>query len=42
MPTCLRSSQAQEDLPFWQDLFVNFYQAFIDGDRWKLYLDGLG
>jgi ABC-type amino acid transport system permease subunit len=21
---------------------VNFYQAFVDGDRWKLYLRGVG
>ena len=33
--------QAHVDLPFYQDFFVNFYRAFIDGARWKLYLSGL-
>ena len=31
-----------EDLPFWQDFFVKFYQAFIEKDRWIQYLDGVG
>ena len=26
------------DLPFWQDFYVKFYQAFIYADRWKQYL----
>lgn len=30
------------DLPLWQDFFVKFYKAFVDGDRWKLFLKGLG
>ena len=29
-------------LPFWQEIFVKFYQAFLENDRWKLYLDGVG
>ena len=29
------------DLPWWQDLFVGFYKAFVDGGRWKLYLSGV-
>ncbi len=31
-----------EDLPFWQEFYVYFYQAFIEGDRWKQYLEGVG
>ena len=34
--------KAGTDLPFWQDLFVNFYQSFIHADRWTQYLEGLG
>ena len=30
------------DLPFWQDFYVKFYQAFIYADRWKQYLGGVG
>lgn len=30
------------ELPFWQDFYVKFYQAFIEGDRWKQYLEGVG
>lgn len=33
--------QAHAELPFYQDFFVSFYRAFIDGARWKLYLSGL-
>ena len=29
------------DLPWWQDLFVGVYKAFVDGGRWKLYLSGV-
>ena len=35
-------SKSGDSLSFWQDFFVKFYQAFIYGDRWKLYLDGVG
>ena len=31
-----------EDLPFWQEFFVKFYQAFIEKDRWLQYLKGVG
>ena len=33
---------AGEDLAFWQTFFVKFYQAFIEADRWKQYLEGVG
>ena len=29
-------------LTFGQQFFVSFYKAFVDGDRWKLYLKGIG
>lgn len=31
-----------EALPFWQEFFVKFYQAFIENDRWLQYLEGMG
>ena len=31
-----------EELPFWKEFFVKFYQAFIEADRWKQYLGGVG
>lgn len=31
-----------EDLSFWQSFYVKFYQAFIEADRWKQYLEGVG
>jgi len=31
-----------EDLSFWQSFYVKFYQAFIEADRWKQYLGGVG
>ena len=27
---------------FWQEFYVKFYQAFIEGSRWKPYLNGVG
>lgn len=33
---------AGQDIPFWQEFFVKFYQAFIEKDRWQLYLKGVG
>ena len=27
---------------WWQEFYVYFYQAFIEGDRWKQYLGGVG
>ncbi len=29
-------------LSFWQEFYVKFYQAFIEADRWKQYLEGVG
>jgi len=26
----------------WQEFYVKFFQAFIEGDRWKQYLNGVG
>ena len=26
----------------WQEFYVKFFQAFIEGDRWKQYLSGVG
>jgi len=33
---------AGEELPFWKEFFVKFYQAFIYNDRWQQYLEGVG
>ncbi len=33
---------AGDDLAFWQEFYVKFYQAFIEADRWKQYLEGVG
>lgn len=30
------------DLPFWQDAYVKFFQAFIESDRYLQYLKGVG
>ena len=30
------------DVTFWQEFYVKFYQAFIEGDRWKQYINGVG
>ena len=29
-------------LPFWQEAYVKFFQAFVEGDRWLQYLKGVG
>ena len=34
--------KAGMDLPFWQEFYVKFYQAFIEGNRWIQYLKGVG
>ena len=34
--------KAGEALPAWQTAFVKFYQAFIEGNRWQQYLEGVG
>ena len=31
-----------EPLAFWQEFYVKFYQAFIEADRWRQYLGGVG
>ena len=30
------------DVAWWQQFYVYFYQAFIESDRWKGYLEGVG
>ena len=30
------------DVSFWQEFYVKFYQAFIEGDRWQQCLRGVG
>ena len=37
-----RELMTQGDAEWWQTLFVRFYQAFIEGDRWRQYLQGVG
>ncbi len=34
--------QSGTDIPFWQEFFVKFYQAFIEKDRYLQYLEGVG
>ncbi len=34
--------KAGMDLPFWQEFYVKFYQAFIEGNRWLQYVKGVG
>ena len=29
-------------IPFWQEFYVKFYQAFIEANRWQQYLQGAG
>ena len=31
-----------QELSFWQDFYVKFYQAFLEAGRWKQYLSGVG
>jgi His/Glu/Gln/Arg/opine family amino acid ABC transporter permease subunit len=33
--------RAGADLPLWQDFFVSFYRAFVDGGNWRLYFKGV-
>ncbi len=33
---------AGDDIAFWQEFFVKFYQAFIEADRWTQYISGVG
>ena len=30
-----------KEIPFWQEFYVKFYQAFIENDRWLQYLEGV-
>lgn len=34
--------QSGADVPFWQEFYVKFYQAFIEANRWQQYLKGVG
>lgn len=34
--------QAGTSIPFWQQFYVKFYQAFIEADRYRQYLEGVG
>ena len=36
------SFQALEDPSFWQDIYMRFYRAWFEGDRWMQYFEGLG
>ena len=31
-----------EAVTWWQEFYVKFYQAFLEADRWKQYLNGVG
>ncbi len=33
---------AGQELPFWKEFYVKFYQAFLEKDRWLQYLEGVG
>ena len=33
--------KAGENLPWWQEFYVKFYQAFVEADRWRDYLEGV-
>lgn len=36
------SFQALETPSFWQDIYMRFYRAWFEGDRWMQYFEGLG
>ena len=38
----LQSRQTEHLVKWWQEFYVYFYQAFIEGDRWIQYLKGVG
>ena len=38
----LQSRQTEDLVEWWQEFYVYFYQAFIEGDRWLQYLKGVG
>ena len=37
-----RALMLEGDATWWQSFFVRFYQAFIEGNRWQQYLEGVG
>ena len=37
----LRDGATAHLVEWWQEAYVYFYQAFIEGDRWKQYLTGV-
>ena len=36
------SFQALENPSFWQHIYMRFYRAWFEGDRWMQYFEGLG
>jgi len=38
----MRNAATAADVKWWQEFYVYFYQAFIEGDRWMQYLKGVG
>ena len=38
----LQSRQTEHLVKWWQEFYVYFYQAFVEGDRWMQYLKGVG
>ena len=36
------SFQALENPSFWQDIYMRFYRAWFEGERWMQYFEGLG
>lgn len=38
----MEQTQAGEVLGLWEELNKDFYQSFVFGERWKLYLEGIG
>ena len=38
----LQNRQTEHLVKWWQEFYVYFYQAFIEGDRWVQYLKGVG
>ena len=38
----MRSTETAHLVEWWQEFYVYFYQAFLEADRWKQYLSGVG
>ncbi len=38
----MRDAATADAVEWWQEFYVYFYQAFIEGDRWTQYLKGVG